>query len=196
MPKHNKPGLAIKAIRTNPNTPAPLIAQKAGLPYHSIVTAARRHGIILPKTPREYYAKVRQRRPRQMFDLNGIRVSRIRYDRIMTFKAMLPQLDYKERLNADDMAARMGVTSTTIRYWLQILNHRPQNHNGRTVYCHDKSGWPAIIDLLLKAGKSLSEICKAIPSVSACSIYRWLANTERITVRERDRSTYKSASPV
>jgi DNA-binding transcriptional MerR regulator len=196
MPKHNKPGLAIQAIRTNPNMPAPLIAQKAGLPYFSIVTAARRHGIILPKTPREYYAKVRQRRQRQMFDLNGIRVSRIRYERIITFKAMLPQLDYKERLNAEDMASRMGVTATTIRYWLQILNHRPQNHNGRTVYCHDKSGWPAIVDPLLKAGKSIGEICKAMPGVAPSSIYRWMANTQRIEVNERDRSTYKSASPV
>ena len=196
MPKRNKNGLAEQAIRDNPGKSAPLIAKAARLPYHSIVTAARRAGITLPRTPREYYAKVRQRQAREMLDLNGVRVSRIRYERILAFKAMLPQLDYKERLNAEDMASRMGVTVTTIRYWLQILKHRPQNHNGRTIYRHDKSGWPAIVDPLLKAGKSIGEICKAMPSVAPSSIYRWLANTQRIEVKERDRSTYKSASPI
>lgn len=196
MPKRNKNGLAEQAIRDNPGKSASMIAKAARLPYYSIITAARRSGIVLPRTPRKHYHKPSETRKREMLDLNGVRVSRIRYERILAFKAMLPQLDYKERLNAEDMASRMGVTVTTIRYWLQILQHRPQNHNGRTVYRHDKSGWPAIVDPLLKAGKSITEICKAMPGVAPSSVYRWLANTQRIEVNERDRSTYKSASPV
>jgi hypothetical protein len=131
----------------------------------------------------------------KMITFNGHQMTQNKLNRIMQFKVLLPQLDEVERLNADDIAARLKQSNTTIRSWCHILRHRLKNHNGRTVYQHDKSGWPAIIDPMLKRGEPMKVIMAAIPGVSTCSIYRWLANTERITVRERDRSTYKSASP-
>jgi hypothetical protein len=130
-----------------------------------------------------------------LITFNGHKMSQIKLNRIMEFKAQLPQLDERERLNADDIAARLGLSNTTIRAWCHILRHRLHNHNGRVVYKHDTTGWPAIIDPMLKRGEPMKVIMAAIHGVSSCSIYRWLANTERITVRERDRSTYKSACP-
>lgn len=188
MPRQLDTAFILKAIKDNKGKSAKHIAEAVGLTTYAVAVTARRQGIVLPKTKRTNF----QRKPREMLQLNGVSVSRIRYDRIIAFKAMLPQLDQKERLNADDMASRMGVTSSTIRYWLQILNHRPLNHNGRTIFRHDKSGWPAIVDPMLKARKPLADIVKAIPWVCASSVYRWLANTGRIEVHERDRSSYKS----
>ena len=61
------------------------------------------------------------RGPKATHTLNGVAMSKLKYDRILAFKDRLPQLDERERLNADDIAARLGVTGSCIREWLRIL---------------------------------------------------------------------------
>ena len=161
-------------------------AAQHGFTRTGVWVVSQRYGVTFKRGTRPAKALV---------TFNGHKMSQLKLNRLMEFKAMLPQLDLKERLNADDIGGRLRLSNTTIRGWCHILRHRLQNHNGRTVYQHDKSGWPAIIDPLLKRGEPMKVIMSAIPGVSTCSIYRWLANTERITVNERDRSTYKSACP-
>lgn len=161
-------------------------AAQHGFTRTGVWVVSQRYGVTFKESDRPVKALV---------TFNGHKMSQLKLNRIMEFKAMLPQLDIKERLNADDIGGRLRLSNTTIRSWCHILRHRLQNHNGRVVYKHDTTGWPAIIDPMLERGEPMKVIMAAIPGVSTCSIYRWLANTERITVRERDRSTYKSASP-
>ena len=49
------------------------------------------------------------RPPKATHVLNGVQMSKLKFDRILAFRAQLPQLDEKERLGADDMAARLGI---------------------------------------------------------------------------------------
>jgi len=45
------------------------------------------------------------RKPKATETLNGHKMSKLKFDRIRAFEAMLPQLDERERLNAPDIAA-------------------------------------------------------------------------------------------
>lgn len=133
------------------------------------------------------------RGPKATHELNGVKMSKLKLDRILAFKAQLPQLDEKERLGADDIAARLGITGSCIRDWLRILGHRLHRHNGRTIYKHDTKDWPKRI---LPVYKATGHNCKATAAqlgMTACVVYRWLANNGHLVKKyaPRDISTYK-----
>lgn len=133
------------------------------------------------------------RGPKATHELNGVKMSKLKLDRILAFKAQLPQLDEKERLGADDIAARLGITGSCIREWLRILGHRLHRHNGRTIYKHDTKDWPKRI---LPVYKATGHNCKATAAqlgMTACVVYRWLANNGYLVKKyaPRDISTYK-----
>lgn len=128
--------------------------------------------------------------------INGHDMSRLKHDRIRAFEAMLPQLDEKERLNADDIAARLGCSGSNIRYWLRILGHRLHNHNGRTIYKHDHTGWEKKILPVYKAtGYMAGKTAEAL-GMDKSVVYRWLANEGHLKRKhaERDISKFKFQS--
>ena len=67
------------------------------------------------------------RKNKDTHEINGVKMSKLKHDRIRAFEAMLPQLDEKERLNSEDVAARLGVSGVTICSWLKILGRRLLN---------------------------------------------------------------------
>lgn len=125
--------------------------------------------------------------------LNGVKMSKLKFDRILSFRAQLPQLDAKERLNADDIAARLGITGSCIRQWLRILGHRLHNHNGRTIYKHDHTGWEEKILPVYKATGYMAGKTAVALGMDKSVVYRWLANEGHLKRKyaERDISKYK-----
>ena len=137
-----------------------------------------------PKSPRG--AKATQ-------TLNGVPMSKLKFDRILAFRAQLPQLDHKERLGALDIASRLGVSSSCVNQWLRILGYRLNNHNGRTIYKHDHTGWEEKILPVYKAtGYKAGKTAVAL-GMDKSVVYRWLANTGHLKPKyaPRDISTYK-----
>ena len=127
--------------------------------------------------------------------LNGVKMSKLKHDRIRAFEAMLPQLDEKERLNSEDVACRLGVSSVTICTWLRVLGRRLLNNNGRRFFAWDKSEWhKTVLPVYKKTGSSLAA-AKAV-GVNSCTVYRWLSNNGYIVRkhRERDISSFKFQS--
>jgi hypothetical protein len=125
--------------------------------------------------------------------LNGVKMSKLKFDRILAFRAQLPQLDHKERLGSLDIAARLGVSSSCVNQWLRILGYRLNNHNGRTIYKHDHTGWEEKILPVYKAtGYKAGKTAVAL-GMDKSVVYRWLANTGHLkpTYAPRDISTYK-----
>jgi transposase-like protein len=125
--------------------------------------------------------------------LNGVKMSKLKFDRILAFRAQLPQLDQKERLGSLDIAARLGVSSSCVNQWLRILGYRLNNHNGRTIYKHDHTGWEEKILPVYKAtGYKAGKTAEAL-GMDKSVVYRWLANTGHLkpTYAPRDISTYK-----
>ena len=57
------------------------------------------------------------RQPKATHVINGHKMSKLKHDRILAFKAMLPQLDDKERLGAADA---LDTTVCTLRTWLEL----------------------------------------------------------------------------
>lgn len=127
------------------------------------------------------------RGPKAVVQINGVWMSKLKHSRIMAFKARLPKLDERERLNADDIAARLGVTGSCIREWLRILGHRLHNHNGRTVYKHDTTGWPErILPVYAAKGHNASATADAL-GMDKSVVYRWLANNGHLRRKYADR---------
>jgi hypothetical protein len=125
--------------------------------------------------------------------LNGVKMSKLKFDRILAFRAQLPQLDQKERLGSLDIAARLGVSSSCVNQWLRILGHRLNNHNGRTIYKHDHTGWEEKILPVYKAtGYKAGKTAVAL-GMDKSVVYRWLANTGHLKPKyaPRDISKYK-----
>ena len=125
--------------------------------------------------------------------LNGVKMSKLKFDRILAFRAQLPQLDQKERLGSLDIAARLGVSSSCVNQWLRILGHRLNNHNGRTIYKHDHTGWEEKILPVYKATGYKAGATAVALGMDRSVVYRWLANTGHLkpTYAPRDISTYK-----
>jgi hypothetical protein len=126
-------------------------------------------------------------------DINGIKMSKLKHDRIRAFEAMLPQLDNRERLNAPDIAARLGCSSSNVNLWLRILGHRLNNHNGRTFYKHDTKDWAAkILPIYKKTGYMAGKTAEAV-GLDKSVVYRWLANNGHLKRKyaDRDISTLK-----
>ena len=136
-----------------------------------------------------------QRKPKATHVINGVKMSRLKHDRIRAFEAMLPQLDERERLNSEDIASRLKLTGSTICSWLRILGRRLMNNNGRTFYSYDKSDWAKTVLPIYKKTGMVSETAKAV-GINTCTIYRWLANNGHLVrkYRERDISKYKFQS--
>jgi transposase-like protein len=133
------------------------------------------------------------RAPKATQTLNGVPMSKLKFDRILAFRAQLPQLDHKERLGSLDIAARLGVSSSCVNQWLRILGYRLNNHNGRTIYKHDHTGWEEKILPVYKAtGYKAGKTAVAL-GMDKSVVYRWLANTGHLkpTYAPRDISTYK-----
>ena len=133
------------------------------------------------------------RPPKATQTLNGVPMSKLKFDRILAFRSQLPQLDQKERLGALDIAARLGVSSSCVNQWLRILGYRLNNHNGRTIYKHDHTGWEEKILPVYKAtGYKAGKTAVAL-GMDKSVVYRWLANTGHLkpTYAPRDISTYK-----
>jgi hypothetical protein len=118
--------------------------------------------------------------------LNGVEMSKLKFDRILAFRAQLPQLDDKERLGSEDIAARLGITASCVRQWLHILGHRLNRHNGRTIYAHDKSDWDKrVLPVYQKTGNA-KKTAEAV-GINACTVYRWLANNGHIKRKHREK---------
>jgi transposase-like protein len=133
------------------------------------------------------------RKPKATATLNGVAMSQLKFDRILAFRAQLPQLDHKERLGSLDIAARLGISSSCVNQWLRILGYRLNNHNGRTIYKHDHTGWEEKILPVYKAtGYKAGKTAVAL-GMDKSVVYRWLANTGHLkpTYAPRDISTYK-----
>ena len=133
------------------------------------------------------------RGPKATHTLNGVAMSKLKFDRILALRAQLPQLDKKERLGADDIAARLGITGSCIREWLRILGHRLHNHNGRQVFRHDHTGWEEKILPVYKATNCNATQTAVTLGMDKSVVYRWLANTGHLKPKyaPRDISTYK-----
>lgn len=132
------------------------------------------------------------RKPKATHEINGVKMSKLKHDRIRAFEAMLPQLDERERLNSEDVASRLGVSGVTICSWLRVLGRRLKNNNGRTFYSYDKTNWSkTVLPIYKKTGK-VSETAKAV-GINTCTIYRWLSNNGHLVrkYRERDISSFK-----
>jgi transposase len=128
-------------------------------------------------------------------EINGVKMSKLKHDRIRAFEAMLPQLDERERLNSEDVAARLGVSGVTICSWLKVLGRRMLNNNGRTFFAHDKSNWhKTVLPVYKKTGSSYAA-AKAV-GVNSTTVYRWLSNNGHLVrkYRERDISSFKFQS--
>ena len=125
--------------------------------------------------------------------INGVQMSKLKHDRIRAFEAMLPQLDERERLNAPDVAARLGCSASNVNLWLRILCRRLKNHNGRTFFKHDTTDWPAkILPIYKKTGYAAGKTAEAV-GLDKSVVYRWLANNGHLKRKyaERDISTLK-----
>lgn len=125
--------------------------------------------------------------------INGIGMSKLKHDRIRAFEAMLPQLDERERLNAPDVAARLGCSASNVNLWLRILGRRLKNHNGRTFFKHDTKDWPAKILPIYKANGYMAGKAAEAVGLDKSVVYRWLANNGHLKRKyaERDVSTLK-----
>ena len=136
------------------------------------------------------------RPPKATQTLNGVKMSQLKFDRILAFRAQLPQLDHKERLGALDIAARLGVSSSCVNQWLRILGYRLNNHNGRTIYKHDHTGWEEkILPVYKKTGYMAGKTAELL-GMDKSVVYRWLANEGHLKPKyaPRDISTYKFQS--
>jgi transposase len=130
------------------------------------------------------------------YEINGVKMSKLKHDRIRAFEAMLPQLDERERLNAPDVAARLGCSASNVNLWLRILGRRLNNHNGRTFFKHDTKDWAAKILPIYKAtGYMAGKTAEAV-GLDKSVVYRWLANNGHLKRKyaERDISTLKFQS--
>jgi NADH/NAD ratio-sensing transcriptional regulator Rex len=135
------------------------------------------------------------RKNKDTHEINGVKMSKLKHDRIRAFEAMLPQLDEHERLNSEDVASRLGVTGVTICSWLRVLGRRLLNNNGRTFYSYDKSQWHKTVLPIYKKTGSSEATAKAV-GINPSSIYRWLSNNGHLVrrYRERDISKFKFQS--
>ena len=135
------------------------------------------------------------RKHKDTHEINGVKMSKLKHDRIRAFEAMLPQLDERERLNSEDVASRLGVSGVTICSWLMVLGRRLLNNNGRRFFAWDKSEWHKTVLPIYKKTRNVSATAKAV-GINACSVYRWLANKGHLIrkYRERDISKYKFQS--
>jgi len=125
--------------------------------------------------------------PKATVQINGVWMSKLKHGRIMKFKAMLPKLDDRERLNADDIAARLGLTGSCIREWLRILGHRLKNRNNRKVAKHDHTGWnEKILPVYAANGHNAAKTAVDL-DMDKSVVYRWLANNGHIVRKYRDR---------
>jgi hypothetical protein len=131
---------------------------------------------------------------RNTHEINGHKMSKLKHDRIMAFKTNLPQYDDAERLNASDIAARLGCSDGNVRSWLRIIGHKLHNHNGRTIFKHDTRTWPAIFKRTFKDGTRINGAAAAL-GVCYAVAYRYAANNAWITPKERDHNDRKSANP-
>jgi hypothetical protein len=132
------------------------------------------------------------RKAKDTHEINGVKMSKLKHDRIRAFEAMLPQLDERERLNSEDVASRLGVSGVTICSWLKVLGRRLLNNNGRTFFAWDKSNWhKTVLPVYKKTGSSLAA-AKAV-GVNSTTVYRWLSNNGHLVrkYRERDISSFK-----
>ena len=132
------------------------------------------------------------RKNKDTHEINGVKMSKLKHDRIRAFEAMLPQLDERERLNSEDVASRLGVSGVTICSWLKVLGRRLLNNNGRRFFAYDKSEWHKTVLPIYKKTGSVAETAKAV-GINTCSIYRWLSNKGHLVrkCRERDISSFK-----
>jgi hypothetical protein len=133
------------------------------------------------------------RRSKKTHVINGVGMSKLKHDRIRAFEAMLPQLDERERLNAPDIAARLGCSGSNVNLWLRILGHRLNNHNGRTFYKHDTKEWAAKILPIYKATGYMAGKTADAVGLDKSVVYRWLANNGHLKRKyaDRDVSTLK-----
>jgi len=135
------------------------------------------------------------RKAKDTHEINGVKMSKLKHDRIRAFEAMLPQLDERERLNSEDVAARLEVSSVTICSWLRVLGRRLLNNNGRTFFAWDKSNWHKTVLPVYKKTRSSYAAAKAV-GVNSTTVYRWLSNNGHLLrkYRERDISSFKFQS--
>jgi transposase-like protein len=132
------------------------------------------------------------RKAKDTHEINGVKMSKLKHDRIRAFEAMLPQLDERERLNSEDVASRLGVSSVTICSWLKVLGRRLLHNNGRRFFSWDKSNWhKTVLPVYKKTGSSYAA-AKAV-GVNSTTVYRWLSNNGHLVrkYRERDISSFK-----
>lgn len=170
-------------VAANPDKTIREVADALNVRPTTAWTTAKRLQIKLPTPGR-----------RATHEINGHKMSKLKHDRIMAFKAQLPQLDEAERLNANDIAARLGCSGSNVRFWLRILGHRLHNNNGRTIFKHDTTTWPKVFSETFKDGTRINGAAKRL-GVCYAVAYRYAANAGLIVVNERDHNDRKSANP-
>ena len=182
--KARKASGTVKAyVAANPDKSIREVADALDIRPTTAWTTANRLAMKLPTPGR-----------RNTHEINGHKMSKLKHDRIMAFKAQLPQFDDAERLNANDIAARLGCSGSNVRFWLRILGHKLKNNNGRTIFKHDTRTWPAVFKRTFKDGTRINGAAAAL-GVCYAVAYRYAANNGLITVNERDHNDRKSANP-
>lgn len=169
----------------HPDMPTKQVAEQIGTSYTAAYSAFNRLGL----TP----VKMKTRKKKATHEINGVKMSKLKHGRIESLRAQLPQLDERERLGAEDIAARIGVTGSCIREWLRILKHRLNNNNGRTIYKHDHIGWEEKILPVYAANNYNASKTADDLGMDKSVCYRWLANNGHIKRKhaERDISKFK-----
>ena len=186
MNTRHKRGDVTKAVAAlvaaHPDMPTKQVAEQIGTSYTAAYVAYKRLGL----TP----VKMKTRKKKATHEINGVKMNKLKHDRIRKFEQMLPQLDERERLNSEDVAARLGMSGVTICSWLKVLGRRLKNNNGRTFYAHDKSEWANTVLPIYQQTGNVRATAKAV-GINVCSVYRWLANSGHLVRQRADRDISK-----
>lgn len=120
----------------------------------------------------------KKRRPREMIEINGQRVSRSLHNKLMAVRANLEHMNEKERLNFPDIAARLGVTRETAVTYAELLGIKVHNSYKRKRI--DKRNWAKILPPLRATGMTYEQIGAKI-GATKISVCRWFLNQGIIT---------------
>ena len=124
------------------------------------------------------------RRPREMLEINGRKVSRSLHSKLIAIRADLDRLNNVERLNLPDIAARLSVSRETAATWAELLGVTILNSYRRPRL--DKSTWAKLLPPMRKRGMTYKEIGAQVGATNI-SVCRWFLNQGIVTNKHYNR---------